>query len=438
MSQLPVRALAAQIIHAVITQGKSLNTAMTDFITQLKNEHDRSLLKELCFGSIRWQPRLSLLLSQLLKIPLKNKDLDINTLLLVGLYQLIYMRVPEHAAVSETVAAAYALKKPWAAKLINGVLRNFIRKKEHLLTSLDNNIIAKYAHPAWIIETIQTAWPNHWEQILIANNEHPPFSCRVHAEQFTREGYLNLLEEAAIKATPIEFTTHGINIDNSITVSQLPRFSEGAISVQDGAAQLAADLLDLQSNQRVLDACAAPGGKTTHILEKQPDLAQLIAVDIDEERIKLIKENCDRLHLSANIIVGDASQPETWWDNQLFDRILCDVPCSATGVIRRHPDIKLLRRETDIAQLAQQQYIILTKLWPLLKPSGILLYASCSILPTENSDVLQQFLLNHPDAKEIPITINCGIPQTVGKQILPGMADMDGFYYAKLHKIQLE
>jgi 16S rRNA (cytosine967-C5)-methyltransferase len=435
MSQLPVRALATQIIHAVISQGHSLNTALSEFSPQLKNEQDRGLLKELCFGTIRWQPRLSLLLTQLLKIPLKNKDQDINALLIVGFYQLIYTRIPDHAAVSETVAAAYALKKPWAAKLINGVLRQFIREKDKILNTLDNNFIAKYAHPAWLIETVQTAWPNEWESILIANNQHPPHSCRINARQFSREEYLSLLEKSEIKATPIEFTNHGIFVDNALPVTQLPHFASGAISVQDGAAQLAADLLELKKDQRVLDACAAPGGKTTHIVEKQPDLAHLVAVDIDEERIKLIKENCERLKLSAEIIIGDASQPDTWWDQQLFDRILCDVPCSATGIIRRHPDIKLLRRETDIAQLAQHQWQILNALWPLLKPSGILVYASCSILPTENIDLLQKFLLNTPDAKEIPINSKWGMQQIVGKQILPGMNDMDGFYYAKLQKL---
>lgn len=437
MIQLPVRALAAAIINNVINQGQSLTAALFELSPQLKNENDRSLLKELCYGSLRWQPRLLVLLQQLLKIPLKPKDNDIKALMLIGLYQLIYTRIPAHAAVSETVASAYALKKAWAAKLINAVLRRFIREKDQLLTLVDNNITAQYAHPAWLIETIQTAWPDQWEQILIANNQHPPLSCRVNARQYTREEYLTLLKNAEIAALPIAYSTHGFIVENSLNITELPEFSQGAFSVQDGAAQFAADLLLLEKGQRVLDACAAPGGKTTHILEKERELEQVVAIDNDAQRINLIKENCDRLQLSAQFILGDATQPDTWWDKTLFDRILCDVPCSATGVIRRHPDIKLLRRETDIAQFAEQQWQILNALWPLLKPGGILIYATCSILPTENSDLMQKFLQVNNDAKELTIKADWGILQSVGRQILPGMHNMDGFYYCRIKKLKL-
>lgn len=433
---LPLRGIAAQIITEVIIHHKSLTAALTQSVDHLLSEKELGLLKELCFGTLRWYHRLNSLAQQFIKIPLKQKDQDIYSLILLGLYQLLFLRIPPHAAVSETVAAAYALKKPWAAKLINGVLRQYQRDAEAITLFIEQNPVARYSHPAWFIEAIQTAWPDDWNKILDANNERPPQSCRINARHYTREDYLQLLEKHAIEATPIEFTGNGIIVNNPCDVHQLPQFSSGAISIQDGAAQLAAQLLAVKPGDYVLDACAAPGGKTIHLLEMQPQLEKLIAIDIDEQRMHHVQENLSRAQLSAELIVADAAQPHTWWNGKLFDRILCDAPCSATGVIRRHPDIKTLRRETDIAQLIEQQWQLLNALWPLLKTGGILLYSTCSVLPVENSDLLARFLSSHTDAHEEIINEPWGIKQTIGRQILCGMHNMDGFYYAKLIKIQ--
>ncbi len=434
-TNLPLRALAARIINTVIVDNKSLTTTLPQYIAQLPSEKEHGLLKEICFGTLRWFHRINYISQQLIKIPLKQKDQDIFVLILIGLYQLLYLRIPQHAVVSETVAAAYALKKPWAAKLINGVLRNFLRESQSILSIIEENPVAHFSHPSWLIENIQSAWPFHWKTTLENNNQHPPFSCRVNAKQYTREEYISLLHAQEIPTSKIDFTTHGIIIDSPRDVHQLPEFVSGALSVQDGAAQLAAILLDVAAGYRILDACAAPGGKTTHILEIQPGIEKLIAIDIDENRLLHLQENLSRTENHAEIIVGDAAQPNNWWDGKLFDRILCDAPCSATGVIRRHPDIKLLRRETDIAQLIEQQWQLLNALWPLLKQDGILLYATCSILPAENSDLLKRFIATHDDAQEEVITAQWGIKQDIGRQILTGMHNMDGFYYAKIKKI---
>lgn len=434
-TKLPLRAIAAHIINIVISDHKSLTTAFAQNLDQLPTEKEQGLLKEICFGTLRWFHRLNCITQQLIKIPLKQKDQDIFVLILIGLYQLLFLRIPQHAVVSETVAAAYALKKPWAAKLINGVLRQYIRDSQNILSLLEQNPVAHFSHPIWLIEAMQTAWPNHWQTILENNNQHPPLSCRVNGEQYSRNDYLSLLQVQDISVNNIEFTTHGLIINTPQDVHQLPAFTTGAISVQDGAAQLAATLLNVAAGDRVLDACAAPGGKTTHILEIQPELEKLIAVDIDEKRMLLLQENLSRANSHAEIIIGNAAQPQTWWDGKLFDRILCDAPCSATGVIRRHPDIKILRRETDVAQLIEQQWQLLNALWPLLKIGGTLLYVTCSVLPVENSDLLQRFISEHSDAHEEKINALWGVAQDVGRQILTGMHNMDGFYYAKLKKL---
>lgn len=452
---LPLRAVAAKIITIVLIEQKSLSTALTLTTDHLLSDKELSLVKELCFGTIRWYFRLDNIASQLIKIPLKAKDQDIYALILIGIYQLIYLRIAQHAAVSETVAAAYALKKPWAAKLINGVLRQYIRNSENLISQSDNFLTAQYAHPQWFIENIQNLWPDYWRSILESNNCRPPFSCRINAQHYSRDEYIKLLNTHNISANTIEFTTHGIILDKPCDVHELPGFSAGSISIQDGAAQLAANLLALENGQRVLDACAAPGGKTMHILETQADLGKLIALDIEEQRLLQVQENLNRLHIEfrspssafgtfsrerekekhgVELIVGDAGSPDLWWDKQLFDRILCDAPCSSTGVIRRHPDIKILRRLTDIEQLMMQQWQILNALWPMLKPGGILLYCTCSILPAENSELMQRFLAEHPDAQEKIIDAKWGLAQKVGRQILTGMHNMDGFYFAKIIK----
>ncbi|HFE32048.1 MAG TPA: 16S rRNA (cytosine(967)-C(5))-methyltransferase RsmB, partial [Gammaproteobacteria bacterium] len=318
--------------------------------------------------------------------------------------------------------------------LVNAVLRNFQRQAEELLAAADASEPGRWAHPQWLIDSVRTAWPDDWQRILTANNERAPMTLRVNVRQQSRDDYLQRLEQAGIDA---EATTHsdgGIRLRSPCDVTQLPGFSEGAVSVQDEAAQLAAQLLDVRPGQRVLDVCAAPGGKTAHILERSDDIA-LLAVDIEARRLQRVTDNLQRLGLQAEVREGDARRPDDWWDGRPFERILLDAPCSASGVIRRHPDIKLLRRPGDIETLLELQGEILRAIWPLLAPGGMLLYATCSVLPQENQQRVAAFLAEQPDAEGRPLEADWGRASGIGRQILPGgVAQMDGFYYACLHK----
>lgn len=423
------RVTAVKILYQVLEKGVSLNSAILANLP--KNSSESSLVKELCYGSLRWYFRLDTLLGLLMKTPLKPKDRDISILLLIGLYQILYLRVAEHAAVSETVEAAKLLKKNWASKLINGVLRTCIRNKDELVQRLDSFEQAKYAHPDWLISAIRHAWSGQWQTILEANNQHPPLCLRINRLQINREQWLSNSE---IKGTVLAHPETALIIPPQ-DVMQLPGFKEGQFSVQDAAAQLAAEVLMLAPGQRVLDACAAPGGKTAHIAETEVDLKEIIAIDNSQDRLEQAKSNWQRLKLNTRIswLINDATKPDQWWDGQMFDRILVDAPCSATGVIRRHPDIKILRRKSDIKTLVQQQEQLLNTLWQLLHPGAVLVYATCSILPEENSQQIENFLSQHPDAREIKIEAKWGSAQAAGRQILP-TAEMDGFYYARLEK----
>ncbi len=434
MQPIPnTRALAAQVIQAVLTEGRSLTHVLPDFKNKCKNMQDAAFLQAMVYGVIRWYPRLAFLCHQLLKKPLKQKDCDLQYLITVGLFQLSDMHVAPHAVISETVEAARVFNKPWATGLINGVLRSYQRQRETLDPLVLKNEIACYAHPKWLIESIRTAWPQHWKDILEANNAAPPFSCRVNLSQITRADYLQQLMENDLLAEPILATSAGITLKTAIDVMKLPGFSTGLCSVQDGGAQFAVPLLELAPRLRVLDACAAPGGKTAHLLEMEPTLA-VTAVDIQAERTQRITENLSRLQLRAKVITADINEPAAWWDGQAYDRILLDTPCSASGVIRRHPDIKYLRKLSDITKLAQQQLQLLQSVWPLLKPEGLLVYVTCSIFPAENSEVIQKFLTQQTDASLSTCSIPIGLPQTLGHQILPGQESLDGFYYACLRK----
>lgn len=410
-----LRMTAALVLQDTIEKGYSLTDSLPLAAEKFKDPRDRALLQALCFGVCRWYFRLDRILQQLLQKPLKNKDQDIYALLLVGLYQLIFMRIPAYAAIGETVEATKSLKKIWAKSFVNGVLREYQRREKDF-DSLD------YSHPEWMIKKIKQDFPNDWEKILEANNQHPPFSLRVNQQRISRVNYLEKLQAEGIAAEIIQNTQSGIILREPIDVGLLPGFKKGDVSVQDGAAQMAAELLELEPKQRVLDGCAAPGGKTSHILECEPTV-DCIAVDQDPVRLDSVKENLQRLHLTAKCIVADLANISAWWDGKLFDRILLDAPCSATGVIRRHPDIKLLRRESDIVKLAEVQCKLLDKVWELLKPNGKILYVTCSIFAEENVQVVQKFTANHPDAVEEKIL-----------QILPGMQGMDGFFFARLRK----
>ena len=428
------RLAAAKALTAVLNGKASLNSSLPLQLDKVE-ARDRGLTQDLAFGTARWQPRLSALANKLLQKPFKAADADVEALLLVGLYQLLYTRSPAHAAIGETVGCADKLKKPWAKALLNAVLRNAQRESEALLTELEHDPVVRTAHPRWLQKSLKAFWPQQWEAICAANNAHPPMILRVNRRHKTRDAYLQLLVESGIEAQPCVFSQDGIVLAEPCDVRNLPGFAEGWISVQDEAAQLAADLLDLAPGQRVLDACCAPGGKTCHILEVEPELAGVVAVDLEAKRLVRVRENLERLGLSAELIAADGRDTATWWDGKPFQRILLDAPCSATGVIRRHPDIKLTRQPDDIAALATLQGELLDAMWPTLEVGGILLYATCSTLPTENTEVIEAFLARTPGARELDIAGQFGIKQPHGRQLLAQEGGHDGFYYAKLIKI---
>ncbi len=424
------RLVAARVLSRVLQDGQSLTAALDSAFLSVESAKDKAFIQALCYGVCRQFHRLDFILSQLLDKPLK--DADVKSLALVGLYQLRFMRVKPHAAVSETVLATR--KKPWAKSLINAVLRTYLREQEGLEHKADKFQVAALNHPDWLIKQIEQDWPVQVLNILSENNLQPPMVLRVNLAKISRENYLQRLTEQDIAAETVSFCPSAIRLNKPAPVDLLPGFADGLVSVQDAAAQLAAGLLNVQPGQRVLDVCAAPGGKAAHILESQPQLQELVAVDIDESRMQRVSENCQRLNLQAKLVVGDAANPPSWWDGKPFDRILLDAPCSALGVIRRHPDIKLLRRAEDIGQLQALQKAILKAVWPLLAPGGLLLYATCSILKQENEQQVQAFLAEYRDAAERPINADWGIAGVCGRQILTGESAMDGFYYACISK----
>ncbi|BBU98156.1 16S rRNA (cytosine(967)-C(5))-methyltransferase RsmB [Providencia hangzhouensis] len=419
-----LRSIAATAIFQVLDNGQSLSTVLPDLQRNI-NDKDKALLQEICFGVLRYLPKLEWFISQLMEKPLTGKQRTLHYLIMVGIYQLLYTRIPPHAALAETVDGAVALKKPQLKGLINGVLRSFQRQQVQLEERIANNT-SQYLHPSWLLKRLQTAYPEDWQSIIEANNQRPPMWLRVNSQHHTAAQYLNLLEQSEITAHLHPSHPNAIRLDEPTAVSRLPGFEDGWSTVQDVSAQGCAELLEPQNGESILDLCAAPGGKTTHILELAPR-ANVIAVDIDEYRLKRVKENLIRLKQHAVVIQGDGTQPEKWAKDQQFDRILLDAPCSATGVIRRHPDIKWLRRDSDINELAQLQAQILEAIWPYLKPGGTLLYATCSIMPEENGKQIQNFLSKHNDA-----SLNDGTD--AGLQVLPSTNGGDGFFYARLVK----
>ena len=429
---LSVRAIAAQVILQVLDQGKSLSTLLPEVQSQVKPQ-DLPLLQEITFGICRVLPRLENIIKKLLDKPLKGKTRIVHCLLLVGFYQLLYMRVPAHAAVDEVVNATKSLKSDSFRGLVNGVLRRFLREQEDILAVVDKHW--QTLHPEWFVNKLKKAYPN-WREIIEANNQKPPMWLRVNQQQNNTKTYRTLLEEQEIVSFECD-NPHALRLAQPLSVSKLPNFEQGAVTVQDLNAQWSALLLEPQNDELILDACAAPGGKTTHILEMAPK-AKVIALDVEAHRLKRVKENLARLNQQATVVCGDATEPEKWLSeiglsSASFDRILLDAPCSATGVIRRHPDIKWLRQETDIAQLVALQGQILKALWAKLKPNGILLYATCSVLPDENSQQIQYFLAETPDAELMPLPFE-QTENTIGIQFLPQENGGDGFYYAKLRK----
>lgn len=424
-----VRVTASQIIHAVAVHDESLTTLMAK-VSDSVSAKDRALLQEIVFGVCRWHSYLEDLHNGLLKRRLDRNNKLAESILKVGIYQLIYMRVPNHAAINETVAAAQELGLTPLKGMINAILRKL--QQQNIAPDESND---ELSHPAWMRAKIRHNWPEMAEQIFHQNNLHPPMTLRVNPRQFSREDYLKLLQKHAIEAQPCRHAQQGITLSAPCPVTQLPEFESGAVSVQDEAAQLCCELLNLAPSLRLLDACAAPGGKTCAMLERQPDL-QLTALDADRLRAARIQENLDRLKLTSNIVVAKAEDLNNWWDGQVYDRILLDAPCSATGVIRRHPDIKLLRKEGDILQLAELQLSLLQALWKTLTPGGTLLYATCSIFPQENSRIIERFIKQESSAMHDPIKADWGIPQLYGRQLLPQKHGHDGFFYARLTKLK--
>ncbi len=431
------RAEAAIAIDAVVTEGRSLDWALARADEKL-DPADRSMVRMLCFGCLRYHWQLRAQLRMLLERPLKARDSVIESLLIVGFFQLSDTRVPDHAAVSTTVDAARLLRRPKYAGLINAVLRNYMRRNISESEAQDDE--ARFNHPAWLIEHLRKDWPDHWQQIISANNDRAPMWLRVNGQHMTAAAYQ---QAHAIDGQLLPGADQALRLEKPAAVDELPGFELGHLSVQDAAAQMAAPWLlagHPDGVVRVLDACAAPGGKTCHLLELLGADADLTAIDNDKKRLTSIQENLARLGMDATVLAADASKPGEWWNGVGFDRILLDAPCSATGVIRRHPDIKLLRRQEDIHALARRQRQMLAALWALLNPGGRLLYVTCSVLVEENEAVVGDFLSTHTDAREDRVLHDYNIrdlmyDKTPGFQVLPGTQGMDGFYFASLEKV---
>ncbi len=428
------RTEAALAVAAVVGRGESLATRLPPVLQRLTAGNARALAQELTYGTLRWYFQLDAAAAQLLTTPLRRRDLDLHCLILIGLYQLAHLEIPEHAVVAETVHATRLLGKAWASGLVNGVLRSFQRDRERYLTAAGLDEQARLAHPAWLLQRYQADWPQAWEVIAASGNARPPMSLRVNARQRDRTRYARELQAAGIASRPAAHAAQALILEQPVEVSRLPGFGSGVVSVQDVAAQLAAPLLQCGPAMRVLDACAAPGSKACHVLEVNPRLGSLVALDLSPQRLERVRDNLRRLHLHAVTVCGDATQPRQWWDGTRFDRILLDAPCSGTGVIRRHPDIKILRHADDLAALTALQQQMLSELWPLLVPDGILLYSTCSVLREENDQQIGRFLDAHPDASELPIADVWGHTAAHGRQVLPGEDAMDGFYYAAILK----
>ena len=424
----PLRAAAARVLQAV-EDGQSLAQCLPAGLTSIAPP-EKPELQALCYGTCRWYHRLDAELAQRMKKPLRKSDRVIHQLMLVALFQLRFSQQASYAVLNETVEACRALGKPHLTGLVNGVLRAAEREGEPQPDAAP----VLYSHPDWLVAKLRHNWPDHWQDILVANNTQAPMTLRVNADQGSRAQYLQWLVDTGIEAGPTEFAPWGIQLASPVPVERLPGFGDGAVSVQDEAAQLCTTLLDLAPGQRILDACAAPGGKTCAILEQCPELAEVVAIDQSAARLPRIQENLDRLCLTATLKEADAADTGQWWDGEPFDRILLDVPCSASGVIRRHPDIKLLRREADITPLAGIQLGLLENLWQTLKPGGRLVYATCSVFPQENHRIIQRFLRQQPEARLIEPDVCWGMDTGFGRQLLPDSKAHDGFFYSVLER----
>lgn len=429
------RAIAAQALAAIVFDGASLRTAFAEFSTKLPQARDRALMSALLHEGARWWLRYDAALPHLLDKPLAARERGVHALLVLGLVQIEAMNLPEYAAVAATVEATRALRRPAFSGLINAVLRRWLRERDTIKLALDADAVTRSAHPTWLLDVFKKDWGDAVSNIAEANNRQAPLWLRVNPKRAVRDDVLAQFSAAGIAAERSLELSNAIVLPTSEDVTQLPGFSDGAFSVQDGAAQFAAALLDLQSGQRVLDACAAPGGKSAHIVESAD--VDLVCVDRDERRLPRMRENLERLRLAnarIRLLAGDACAPSDWWDGKPFDRILLDAPCSASGIIRRQPDIKLHRRPSDIDALKKTQAALLDALWPLLKPGGRLVYATCSVLAEENAHQISAFLSRRSDAHPTASRPENWRIAGAGAQNLPGEHGMDGFFYAVVEK----
>jgi len=423
-----IQLAASQIIQHVLVDGRNLNHVLDESLSRKSvwTPQQRAALQDLSYGTLRFYGQLRAILELLLHKPLS--DQRIYHVLLVALYQLNYSKAAQHAVVDHAVRSAQMLN-PKISGLVNAILRNFLRNSAKLLEQATQRAEGKYSYQQWWIDEIRAQYGDHSEDILKAGNQHPPMTLRVNRRLVTADEYSGQLAQQGMLIRQVEFDA--LQLEKPVGVDKLPGFRDGLVSVQDAGAQYAARLLDVHDGMRILDACAAPGGKTAHLLETAD--VEMVALDKDKQRLDRVAENLQRLGLNAKLLVGDAAEPDTWWDGQSFHRILADVPCSASGVVRRHPDIKWLRRRKDIQGFAAQQITILGALWQLLRQDGKLLYATCSVFQQENEQVVSAFLAQQSDAVRLPIRLPNTLSGGSAGQLLPNDLH-DGFFYALLHK----
>ena len=422
---IATRVSAARVLDVVLHRGRSLKATLAAALPALADPRDRALVEAIVFTALRQRARFDAALEAWLAKPLGARDHELRALLHAGFAQLS-LGMPDHAVVAATVDAARALGRPPQAGLVNAVLRR--AQREGLPAAGD-----EAAWPRWLAQRIRTDWPGQADAIFAASAEEAPMWLRVHARATTRDGYLERLHEAGIDGQVDASLPDAIRLEAALPVQQLPGFDDGVVSVQDGAAQRVADALSPRPQARVLDACAAPGGKAAHLAERDPSL-RILALDVDSRRVRRMQDAFVRLKLDIEAAAVDATRPDTWWDGVPFDAILLDAPCSATGIVRRQPDVLLHRRETDIAALVDAQATLLDAAWPMLAAGGTLLYATCSILREENAAQVEAFLARTADAALEPLEAGFGHDTGFGAQRLPGEAGMDGFFYARLRK----
>jgi 16S rRNA (cytosine967-C5)-methyltransferase len=435
------RASAAQALTLIVNDHRSIKPALESVQIATLEPRDKAFIQELVYGVCRWFYELESELEQILNKAIRKRDVDIKCLLLIGLYQMRHLQTPHHALVKETVDATLILKKAWARGFVNATLRTAIRKDTSADAPMAHHQSAARSNPEWLTSLVMKDWPAQAESIFEAYNQRPPLTLRVNQFQTRREDYLQTLKNGDVSCMPTQYSSTGVRIEPAISLDVLPGFRAGAVSVQDEAAQFAVELLAPTTQDTILDACAAPGGKTGHILEvlagersETADSAKLSVLDVDDSRLSLVTQNLTRLGFSARMMTGDARSSAEWWDGGLFSKILVDAPCSASGIIRRQPDIRIHRQASDIEHLSAVQGEILEALWPLLSAGGRMVYATCSIFREENDGVIKAFESRHADSNVRAISAEWGTATEFGRQILPGEANMDGFYYSVLEK----